>query len=77
MFGMLDYRAHKLIWLLRLPWRLVGRIAFLSIIVIAVLIAEWTEFSLLPKIVVGIVAFEAIGFVVFILLGSSVGHFSE
>jgi hypothetical protein len=28
MFGMLDYRAYKLLWLLRLPWRVVAGIAF-------------------------------------------------
>jgi hypothetical protein len=68
MFGMLDYRAYKLLWLLRLPWRIVDWIAFFAAVVIAVLIAEWTQYPLLLKIVVGFVAFEAVGFLLFIIL---------
>jgi hypothetical protein len=29
MFGMLDYRAHKLYWLLTLPLRIIARLLFL------------------------------------------------
>ncbi len=64
MFGMLDYRAHKLYWLMSLPFRLVMRITFFVAIIVAILIAQSTSFGTLIKIVIAYVAFEAILLVV-------------
>jgi hypothetical protein len=63
MFGMLDYRAHKLFWLVTFPFRLIARLAFFVIVVIAILIARWTEYSPLIQIVVAYVTMEAIAMV--------------
>jgi hypothetical protein len=38
MFGMLDYRAHKLLWLIFLPLRLILRIVFFVEVAVAVFI---------------------------------------
>jgi hypothetical protein len=38
MFGMLDYRAYKLFWLIGLPFRLALRLAFFVILAIAIFI---------------------------------------
>jgi hypothetical protein len=60
MFGMLDYRAHKLLWLILLPLRIIWRIAFFIVAGISVLIAQQTSYSFIVKVVIGYVAFEAI-----------------
>jgi hypothetical protein len=39
MFGMLDYRAYKLFWLLGLPFRIIWRLLWFAIIALAVLVA--------------------------------------
>jgi uncharacterized membrane protein len=67
MFGMLDYRAHKLFWLLTLPLRIISRLLGFALIVVAILIARWTEYSPLVQIVIGIAAFEGMGFIFGIL----------
>src|SRR5579872_3153486 len=61
MFGMLDYRAHKLMWLLWLPIRLLIRIVFFVNIAASVLIAQSTNYPILVRIVIAYVAFEGIG----------------
>jgi hypothetical protein len=61
MFGMLDYRAHKLFRLLRLPFDIVGKLLICVCIVVAILIAQPTGYNVLLKIVIAYVAFEAIG----------------
>jgi hypothetical protein len=63
MFGMLDYRAHKLFWLLTLPFRVVWQLFFIAFIVIAILIARWTEYSPLIQIIIGCVAMEGMALV--------------
>jgi hypothetical protein len=40
MFGMLDYRAHKLFWLLTLPFRLALRVFYFIFIAIAISLGE-------------------------------------
>jgi hypothetical protein len=45
MFGMLDYRAHKLFWLLTLPFRLVSRAFYFIFVAIAVSIGIWTGYQ--------------------------------
>jgi hypothetical protein len=67
MFGMLDYRAHKLFWLINLPFRIAGRVCFFIIIAIAIFIARWTEFNPWIQIVIGYVAFEGMALVFIIL----------
>jgi hypothetical protein len=63
MFGMLDYRAHKLFWLLTLPFRLAWQLLFIAIVVAAILIARWTEYIPLIQIIVGLVAMWAMSLV--------------
>jgi hypothetical protein len=64
MFGMLDYRAHKLMWLLWLPIRLLVRITFFANIAASVLIAQSTNYSIPVKILSAYVAFEGIGLLI-------------
>jgi hypothetical protein len=61
MFGMLDYRAHKLFRLLWWPFSVVAKLLFFVYIVVAILIAQSTGYNVLLKIVIAYVAFEAIG----------------
>ena len=63
MFGMLDYRAHKLYWLLTLPFRIVCRLVFFAFIAIAIIIAQWTDNSPLVQIVIACVAMEGMAFI--------------
>ncbi len=58
MFGMLDYRAHKLYWLIELPFRIVQRFTFFAIIFVAIYIAQQTSFNLGIKIVLAFVAMQ-------------------
>jgi hypothetical protein len=67
MFGMLDYRAHKLFWLLTLPFRLIGKAFYFIFIAIAVSIGIWTGYPPLAQMVIAYVAFEAM-FLVFGIL---------
>ena len=67
MFGMLDYRAHKLFWLLCLPIRLAWRAFYFIFIAIAVSIGIWTGYPPLGQMIVAYVAFEGM-FLVFGLL---------
>jgi hypothetical protein len=55
---MLDYRAHKLFQLVMFPFGLVAKLMFFVFIGIAILIAQWTEFSKPVKIVVGYASME-------------------
>jgi hypothetical protein len=54
MFGMLDYRAYKLAWLICSPLRLVMWIAEWSSIVIAIMISASLDYSLPIRIVVAL-----------------------
>jgi hypothetical protein len=68
MFGMLDYRAYKLFWLLTFPFRLAGRAFYFTFIAIAVWIGIWTGYQpLVVQIIVAYLAFEAM-FLVFGIL---------
>jgi len=63
MFGMLDYRAYKLFWLITLPFRIAARLAFFVIIGIAIFIGHRTGYHVLVQMVIAYVAFEAISWV--------------
>jgi hypothetical protein len=52
MFGMLDYRAYKLLWLICLPLRLVMRIAAWGSVVIAIMISASPDYSVLIRIII-------------------------
>jgi hypothetical protein len=68
MFGMLDYRAYKLFWLLTFPFRLAGRAFYFIFLGIAIWIGIWTEYQpLILQMVIAYVAFEAM-FLVFGIL---------
>lgn len=65
MFGMKDYRAHKLYWLLSLPLRILGQIVFLGIAILTPLVvANTTHYATWLKIVISYVAFEAVTFLI-------------
>jgi hypothetical protein len=67
MFGMLDYRAHKLFLLVAMPFRVINRLMYFVFIAIAVGLAEWTKFGMPAKVAVGYVSFEGM-FLVFGIL---------
>ena len=60
MFGMLDYRAHGLLWLLRMPVRLLGWVVYFAAIAAAIPIARSTQYALLFQVLIGYVAFEVV-----------------
>jgi hypothetical protein len=68
MFGMLDYRAHKLYWLISLPFRLIARIIFFATILVGIVITQATTFSIPIKIVIAYASVEAIGLVVLLTI---------
>jgi hypothetical protein len=70
MFGMLDYRAHKLFWLLYFPLRIAGKIALWAMIVVAILIVHSFSYSWPVKAVLGYVIFEAMGIGVTIIFAA-------
>jgi hypothetical protein len=63
MFGMLDYRAHKLFWLVCLPIRLCVRLCFFANVAISIFIANTTSYSVIIKVIIGYLLFELIGMV--------------
>jgi hypothetical protein len=65
---MLDYRAHKLHWLISLSFRLINRIMLFALIFVGVAIAELTSYSIPIKIVIAYVSVEAIGIVVYLIV---------
>jgi len=65
MFGMLDYRAHKLYWLLTMPFAVVAKLSFYAVVVASIVIAEQTSKSVGTKIVIAYAAMEAICILVF------------
>jgi hypothetical protein len=63
MFGMLDYRAHKLLWLVCLPIRVAERLSWFANIAVSVWIVQSDSVPgtpLLGKIVLGILFFWGI-----------------
>jgi len=64
MFGMLDYRAYKLFWLIGLPFRIAVRLVFFITIAIAIIIGNWTGYPPLARIVIAYVTFEALFLIV-------------
>jgi hypothetical protein len=63
MFGMLDYRAYKLYWLIGLPLRIILFLSRYIIITVAIGIGYWTGFHPLFQIVVAYVAMEGISLI--------------
>lgn len=60
MFGMLDYRAHKLYRLLTFPFHIISLIIFISIIVIGIRVARSTDFAWWAKIVIAFLVTELV-----------------
>jgi hypothetical protein len=58
MFGMLDYRAHKLFRLLWLPFAIVAKASLFVVIALAIMIAQSTSYGTLVKIIIAYAAFE-------------------
>jgi hypothetical protein len=68
MFGMLDYRAHKLFWLITLPFRLLWRLLWLAAIAAGVWIGLWTGYPVIAQIIIGYVAMEGIALIASLVL---------
>jgi hypothetical protein len=68
MFGMLDYRAYKLYRVLGLPLTLLGYACLVAAIAAAVLIARNFDQPTWAKVAIGIVAFEAIAWLLFLIM---------
>jgi hypothetical protein len=65
MFGMLDYRAYKLFWLIGLSFRIAARLLFFVAIGAGVIFARWTELHPpIVQMVVAYIAFEIIGLII-------------
>jgi hypothetical protein len=58
-FGMLDYRAHKLYWLLALPFRIIVKVLFFAVVFIAIIFAQSTSYIKPIKIVIAYAGVEA------------------
>lgn len=58
MFGMLDYRAHKLYRLITFPFYFISWIIFFSAIAVGIMVARSTEFSWWAKIIIAYLVFE-------------------
>ena len=72
MFGMLDYRAHNLLWLYGMPLRLLSWVLYFALIAGAIAIAQWTGYALLLQILIGYIAYEVLAMlaqVVLLVLG--------
>jgi hypothetical protein len=54
---MLDYRAHKLYWLLALPFRVIVKILFLAVIFVAILTAQSAAYGKPIQIVIAYASF--------------------
>src|SRR5262249_54169181 len=54
MFGMLDYRAYKLLWLICRPFSLIILIAELGAIAVAIMISASLHYNVLVRIVIAI-----------------------
>jgi hypothetical protein len=63
MFGMLDYRAYKLLWLICLPHQIAMWIASWGLVVLAIMISAPLHFSVPIRIVIAIAIFEGAGIV--------------
>jgi hypothetical protein len=60
---MLDYRAHKLFWLILLPLRVAGRTIFYLTVAASIVAAQLTSYSPLAKIPIAFVAWELMSWV--------------
>jgi hypothetical protein len=65
MFGMLDYRAHKLFWLVMAPFRVISLLTLWGIVFVAISIALSTAYSPLAQIVIAYVLMELIALLAF------------
>jgi hypothetical protein len=67
MFGMLDYRAYKLLWLFCLPLRVLSWIAVWGSIGIAIAISASLNYNVFVRIVIAYVIWEVAGIVLNII----------
>ena len=58
MFGMLDYRAHKLLWLLWLPFLAASWLLYFISIGVGIALAASTDYSIWIKLAIAYVVFE-------------------
>ena len=67
MFGMLDYRAYKLLWLICLLLRLAIWLASWASIVVAIMISASLDYSVPIRIAIAWAIWEGLGIVLFII----------
>src|SRR6266699_2092882 len=67
MFGMLDYRAYKLLWLICLPLRVLIWIAAWTSIVIAIMLSASLDYSVPVRIVIAYAIWEGLTIVLQII----------
>jgi hypothetical protein len=65
MFGMLDYRAYKLAYILWLPLQIISKISLFVVISISIFITQLTSFNTVMKIIAAYIVFEIIAIIVF------------
>src|SRR5690242_20190559 len=67
MFGMLDYRAYKLLWLICLPLRFIMWVAAWASVIVAIMISLSLHHSALVQIVIAYAIWEGVGIVLMII----------
>jgi hypothetical protein len=69
MFGMLDYRAYKLLWLICMPLRLIVLIASWAAVFVAIMFSASLDYSVPVRIVIAYAIWEGLGLVLLIVRG--------
>ena len=77
MFGMLDFRAHKLYWLLTFPFRLTNWVILFAAIPVGIVVARSTAYAWWAKIMVAYLVFGLALIIGGLLLGGSLWLFSR
>src|SRR6516162_4366166 len=77
MFGMLDFRAHKLYWLLTFPFRLTNWVMLFAAIPVGIIVARSTPYAWWAKIMIAYLVFGLALIIGGLLLGGSLWLFSR
>jgi hypothetical protein len=77
MFGMLDFRAHKLYWLLTFPFRLTNWVILFAAIPVGIIVARSTPYAWWAKIMIAYLVFGLALIIGGLLLGGSLRLFSR
>ena len=77
MFGMLDFRAHKLYWLLTFPFRLTNWVILFAAIPVGIIVARSTPYAWWAKIMIAYLVFGLALIIGGLLLWGSLWLFSR